>query len=100
MSNLCGSREFNTKYYIWQQQFQVYTHSMATQFGRLQEFKPETDSIKSYLDKVADGKKVLILLSSIGAPIYALFSNLLHLARNHLMTFQRRSAIILSLRDP
>ena len=59
---------------------------MATQFGRLQEFKPETDSIKAYLERVslyfaanevADGKKVPILLSSIGAPIYALLSDLL-----------------------
>ena len=59
---------------------------MATQYGRLQEFKPESDSIKAYLERVslyfaaneiADGKKVPVLLSSIGAPIYALLSDLL-----------------------
>ena len=40
---------------------------MATQYGRVQEFKPESDSIKAYLERVshyfaandiADGKKV------------------------------------------
>ena len=59
---------------------------MATHFGKLQEFRPESDSIKSYLQKVTlyfeaneiDAKKqVAVLLSSIGAPIYTLLSDLL-----------------------
>ena len=59
---------------------------MATHFGKLQEFRPESDSIKSYLQRVTlyfeaneiDAKKqVAVLLSSIGAPIYTLLSDLL-----------------------
>ena len=59
---------------------------MATRYGQLQEFKPESDAIKAYLERVslyftandvADGKKVPVLLSSIGAPNYAVLSDLL-----------------------
>ena len=55
---------------------------MTNQYGRLQEFK---SSIKAYLEKVslyfaaskiANGKKVSVLLSSIGASIYSLLSDL------------------------
>ena len=58
---------------------------MATQYGRLNEFDPESDSIKAYLERVAlyftandvdNAKRVPILLSSIGAPTYALLSDL------------------------
>ena len=58
---------------------------MATQYGRLQEFQPETESIKAYLERadlyfmaneVNDAKKTPILLSSIGANTYALLSDL------------------------
>lgn len=57
----------------------------ATQYGRLQDFHPETDSIKKYLEhvslysvanEVSDEKKVAVLLSSIGASTYALLSDL------------------------
>ena len=59
---------------------------MATQYGQLQEFQPESESIKAYLERaslyfaaneIAADKKVPILLSSIGAPTYALLSDLL-----------------------
>ena len=58
---------------------------MDTQYGRLNEFDPESDSINAYLERVAlyftanevdNAKPVPILLSSIGAPTYALHSNL------------------------
>ena len=57
----------------------------ATQYGHLQEFHPETDSVKKYLEcvslyfmviEVPNEKKVAILLSSIGASTYALLSDL------------------------
>ena len=59
---------------------------MATPYGRLQEFRPESDSIKGYLERVSlyftanevtIDKRVPILLSSIGASTYALLSDLL-----------------------
>jgi len=67
------------------------THAMVTHFGKLQEFWPESDSvksdsIKSYLQRVTlyfeaneiDAKKqVAVLLTSIGALIYTLLSDLL-----------------------
>ena len=58
---------------------------MATQYGRLQEFQPDSDSIKSYLERaslylkangITDNKRVPILLSSIGASTYTLLSDL------------------------
>ena len=57
-------------------------YAMVNQYGRLQEFIP---SIKAYLErvslyfvanKIANGKKVSVLLSSIGASIYSLLSDL------------------------
>ena len=59
---------------------------MATLYGRLEEFNPEADSIKAYLERVSlyfaangvdDAKKVPVLLSSIGASTYAYLSDLL-----------------------
>ena len=61
---------------------------MATQFGQLKEFHPETDAIKAYLERVQlyfaansvdNDKQVPInsLLSSIGAPTYSLLRELL-----------------------
>ena len=58
----------------------------SLQYEQVQEFKPESDSIKSYLERVSpyfkanevpDRKKVPILLSSIGASTYTLLSDLL-----------------------
>ena len=59
---------------------------MAKQYGQLQEFKSDLDSINSYLEivplyftanNIADRKKVPVLLSSIGAPTYVILSDLL-----------------------
>ena len=58
---------------------------MATQYGSLREFHPESDAIKAYLERtslyfsandVPDAKKVAVLLSTIGAPTYSLLSDL------------------------
>ena len=58
---------------------------MATPFGTIKEFSPESDSIKAYLERVQlyftanavdEDKQVPILLSSIGASTYALLSDL------------------------
>ena len=55
-------------------------------YGKLQEFQPESDSIKSYLERVTlyftangieDDRKVPILLSSIGSSTYTTLSDLL-----------------------
>lgn len=47
---------------------------MPTNYERIQEFQPETDSIGTYFtaNNIEDGKKVLILLSSIGSQTYDL----------------------------
>ena len=59
---------------------------MATQFGCITEFQPATDAVKAYLERVnlyftandvPEAKQVPILLSSIGAPTYALLRDLL-----------------------
>ncbi len=59
---------------------------MATQFGCITEFQPATDAVKAYLEQVnlyftanevPEAKQVPILLSSIGAPTYALLRDLL-----------------------
>ena len=60
---------------------------MATHYGKITEFHPETDSIKVYLEwvelyftayKVPDDLQVPILLSSVGASTYyALLRDLL-----------------------
>ena len=59
---------------------------MANQFGTLREFRPETDSVVSYLERadifltangIADDKKVAVFLSSVGGPTYSLLRDLL-----------------------
>ena len=59
---------------------------MAAIHGRLQEFKPDVDSVKAYFERVdlyftanavAENKRVAILLSCIGASTYNLLSDLL-----------------------
>lgn len=76
---------------------------MAVSHGRLEEFHPESDSIKSYLERVAlyftandipNGKKVPILLSSIGAPTYSLLSDLLAPELPSGKTFGEISAVL------
>ena len=58
----------------------------TTQFGTLNEFRPDNESIKNYLERVQlyftangvdAGKQVAILLSSIGSITYSLLSDLL-----------------------
>ena len=58
---------------------------MAIHFGTIKEFRPESDTIKAYLEQVklyftdndvAREKQIPILLSSIGAPTYALLNDL------------------------
>ena len=60
--------------------------TMAAKFGHIKEFSPDSDSIKSYLERVMlyfdansvpQAKQVPILLSSIGPPTYSLLSDLL-----------------------
>ena len=55
---------------------------MAAQYGCLEEFRPESDSIRAYLERAAlyflandigENKRVPILLSSIGASTYMHF---------------------------
>ena len=74
------------RYYIWRRGFSETSQAlMATQYGRLREFHPETDTIKAYLERVdlyfaanevAEDKRVPILLSSIGPSTYSLLSDL------------------------
>ena len=58
---------------------------MASKFGQIKEFQPDSDFIKSYLERVqlyfdannvAQAKHVPILLSSLGAQTYSLLSDL------------------------
>ena len=86
-----------------------YTHAMATHFGKLQEFQPESDSIKSYLQRVTlyfeaheiDTKKqVAVLLSSIGAPICTLLSDLLAPATPGEKSLEAVSKALLDHFDP
>ena len=57
----------------------------TTLLGTLNEFRPDNESIKNYLERVQlyftangvnDGKQVAIFLSSIGSNTYSLLSNL------------------------
>ena len=54
------------------------SHAVATQFGQLTEFQPESDRVNIYFlaNEVDTQKQVPILLSSIGATMYALLSDL------------------------
>ena len=85
---------------------------MVTQHGRLEEFHPESDSNKAYLEHVtlyftanavSNDKRVAVLLSSIGAPTYSLLSDLVasHLpSTKSLDEIQRPSATTTSRRKP
>ena len=91
---------------------EIPTHAivrMATQYGQLQEFKPDSDSIKSYLERVslyfaandvADGKRVPVLLSSIGASTYAVLSDLLAPAKPAAKTFDEISTALSNHFEP
>ena len=82
---------------------------MAKQYGQLQEFKPASESINSYLERaslyfaandVADGKKVPVLLSSIGASTYAILSDLLAPAEPGKKSFDKISTALCSHFEP
>ena len=91
---------------------EIPTHAivrMATQYGQLQEFKPDSDSIKSYLERVslyfavndvADGKRVSVLLSSIGATTYAVLSDLLAPAKPATKTLNEISTALSNHFEP
>lgn len=83
--------------------------TMATQYGQLQEFKPGSDSINPYLERVpfyfttndvANRKKVPVLLSSIGAPIHALLSDLLALEKLSTKSFDTISTALFNHFEP
>ena len=82
---------------------------MATQYGRLNEFDPKSDSINAYLKRVAlyftanevdNAKSVPILLSSIGAPTYALLSDLFAQSPQSNKSFAEISEILSSHFEP
>ena len=59
---------------------------MAIHFGTIKGFRPESDTVRAYLEcvklyftanDVSEEKQIPILLSAIGAPTYALLSDLL-----------------------
>ena len=91
---------------------EIPTHAivrMVTQYGQLQEFKPDSDSIKSYLERVslyfaandvADGKRVPASLSSIGASTYAVLSDLLAPAKLAAKTFDEISIALSNHFEP
>ena len=65
----------------------------ATHYGTLNNYRPDQESIKTYLDQVdlyfmantvPDDKQVPILLSSIGATTYSLLCDLLEADTYHL----------------
>lgn len=81
----------------------------ATQYGRLQDFHPETDSIKKYLEhvslysvanEVSDEKEVAILLSSIGASTYALLSDLVAPESFGYKTLDQSATVLTSYFEP
>ena len=54
---------------------EIPTHAvvrMATQYGQLQEFKPDSDSIKSYLERVSlyFAAKLMMMLMERELPFY------------------------------
>ena len=82
---------------------------MAKQYGQLQEFKPNSESINSYLERVslyfaakdvADGKKVPVLLSSIGATTYEILSDLLAPTKPGEKSFDEISTALCSHFEP
>ncbi len=83
--------------------------AMAAKFGRIEEFSPDSDSIKSYLERVQlyfdansvpQAKQVPILLSSVGATTYSLLSNLTAPEAPLTKTLQEISAILRKHYEP
>ena len=82
---------------------------MATTYGQLQEFQPDSDSVTSYLERVSlyfdangivDGKRVPIMLSSIGASTYSLLSDLLAPDKPGSMSFDQICAALRNHFEP
>ena len=74
------------KYYIGDEDHGLITQIMATQYGIINQFSPDKESITTYLERmnlyftansVANEEKVPILLSVIGSSTYSLFRGLL-----------------------
>ena len=82
---------------------------MATQHGSLREFHPETDRISKYLERallyfsaneIPAPKQVPVLLSSIGAPTYALLSDILGPAKPCSKTLKEISEALVNHYEP
>ena len=86
---------------------------MATtyMYGQLQEFQSDSDSVTSYLERVSlytyfdangivDGKRVPILLSSIGASMYSFLSDLLAPDKPGSMSFDQICAALWNHIEP
>ena len=63
---------------------------MVTYFGKLEEFRPNTETIVTYLEwvdlffaanNIANEKKVVVFLSTVGGRIYSLLHDLLSPAK-------------------
>ena len=83
--------------------------AMAAKYGCLEEFRPEADSIRAYLERAAlyfeandigDHKRVPILLSSIGASTYALLRDLVAPDAPGTLTFRRLSEVLITHFEP
>ena len=82
---------------------------MAAQYGCLEKFRPESDSIRAYLERVTlyfqandigEDKRVPILLSSIGASTYALLRDLVAPDAPGTLTFRRLSEVLTAHFEP
>ena len=82
---------------------------MASQYGCLEKFLPESDSISSYLERVdlyfkangiAEDKQVPILLSSIGAATYALLRDLVAPEAPGTLTLKKVSEVLTAHFEP
>ncbi len=82
---------------------------MAAKYGCLEEFRPESDSIRAYLERatlyfqannIGDDKRVPILLSSIGASTYALLRYLAAPNAPGTLTFGRLSEVLTAHFEP
>ena len=80
-----------------------------TMFGTLQEFQPDVEPIKAYLERanvffeansIAADKRVPVLLSAIGPRIYSLLRNLTSPAVPHEKSFDELSTILQSHFQP
>ena len=83
--------------------------AMAAQYGCLEKFRPESDSIRAYLERVTlyfqandigEDKRVPILLSSIGASTYALLRDLVAPDAPGTLTFRRLSEVLTAHFEP